>query len=241
MLISIMYHHVNSDRCSNGLALFEAHLQYISRHYTSLWPSDPVVKNSVCLVFDDAYADFYFLIYPLLKKYRLKALLAIPAGFILDDCDQPQATRLAPAHNELFAYYRQGTFCTFAEIHEMLDSGLVRPASHSCNHLNLLDTGVDLELELVGSKQLLEKKLGTTVDSFVFPFGKYNQALLQQAKRHYIYCFRIGNAIHKDFSGINGVIYRIKGDELQSPDEIFRPGKLFAYRLKGLLKQLGNQ
>jgi len=236
-----MYHHVNSDRCSNSLTIFEEHLKYIKANYNTVFPGEKVEKNSICLTFDDAYADFYFLIFPLLKKYNLKALLAVPSAYILDDCQENAELRMSFEHNELFENYKKGTFCTFKELKQMLVSGLVVIGSHSYSHTNLLENGVDLEKELKLSKDILEEKLNIKVDNFVFPFGKYNQEVLKEAKKYYKYNFRIGNAIHKDFSGINGAIYRVDGDNLKSADEIFTNKKLLSYRFKGLLKRLGKK
>ena len=112
-MISVMYHHVNSDRCSNDLAIFEEHLKYIKANFNTIFPGEKVEKNSICLTFDDAYADFYFLIFPLLKKYNLKALLAVPSSYILDDCEQTHEVRMSFEHNDLFLNYEKGTFCTF--------------------------------------------------------------------------------------------------------------------------------
>lgn len=241
MLISVMYHHVNSDRCSNDLAIFEEHLKYIQENFTSVFPGEKVEKNSICLTFDDAYADFYFLIFPLFKKYNLKALLAIPSKYILDDTDELPENRMNFEHNDLFLNYKKATFCTYKELKEMRDSGLVEFASHSYSHINLLENEVDLDLELRVSKEILEEKLDVKVDSFVFPFGKYNQNILKEAKKYYKYNFRIGNAIHKDFSGINGAIYRVDGDGLKSADEIFKLGKILKYKFKAFTKKLGNK
>jgi peptidoglycan/xylan/chitin deacetylase (PgdA/CDA1 family) len=236
-----MYHHVNSDRCSNDLEIFKEHLKYISENFTSIFPGEKVEKKSICLTFDDAYADFYFLIFPLLKKYNLKALLAIPSKYILDDTEEEAENRMNFEHNDLFQNFQKATFCTFKELKEMRDSGLVAFASHSHSHINLLENGVDLDLELRVSKEILEEKLDTKIESFVFPFGKYNQDILKESKKYYKYNFRIGNAIHKDFSGINGAIYRVNGDNLKTADEIFKTTKLLKYRFKGLVKKLGKK
>ena len=72
-----MYHHLNSDRCSNEYSIFEQHLEYISKKFVTVFPSSNMPNNPICLVFDDGYFDFYKLIFPLLKKYNLKALLAV--------------------------------------------------------------------------------------------------------------------------------------------------------------------
>lgn len=241
MLISIMYHHVNSDRCSNDLEIFEDHLKYIKQNFVSIFPGEKLEKKSVCLTFDDAYADFYFLIFPLLKKYNLKALLAIPSKYILEDTDETPECRMNFEHNDLFENYQKATFCTYKELKEMKNSGLVVFASHSHSHINLLEENADLDLELRVSKEILENKLEIKIDSFVFPFGKYNQDILEEAQKYYKYNFRIGNAIHKDFKGINGAIYRVDGDGLRSLDEIFKFKRILKYGFKGLIKKLGNK
>ncbi len=240
-MISIMYHHVNSDRCSNDLAIFEEHLKYIKNNFKTIFPGEKITEKSVCLTFDDAYADFYFLIFPLLKKYNLKALLAIPSKYILDDTDELAENRMNFEHNDLFENYQKATFCTYKELKQMQESCLVVFGSHSHSHINLIEENVDLDLELRVSKEILENKLDTKIESFVFPFGKYNQNILEEAKKYYKYNFRIGNAIHKDFSGINGAIYRVDGDDLKTPDEIFKTTKLLKYKFKGLVKRLGQK
>ena len=243
LLISTMYHHVNSDRCSNEFAVFETHLAYISEHFTSVFPSCGVLpKNAICLVFDDGYYDFYKLIFPLLKKHNLKALLGVVPSVILDSSNTKDAARLAPEHNHLFREYKNGTFCTYEELQEMQDSGLVQIASHSLTHVNLLEDDVNLEDELKLSKSILEKKLNVKVESFIFPFGKYNQHVLDETKKHYKYAFRIGNGINKDFHGINGVIYRIDADNLEDASSIFSFTNMLKYRFKTFTKSIvGNK
>ena len=238
----MMYHHVESDRCSNKLTIFEEHLRYISQNFTSLFPTrEKLPKNPICLVFDDGYYDFYKFIYPLLQKYKLKALLAVTPKYILEDTDKEDNIRLGFEHNELFREYKNATFCTYKELREMQESGFVQIVSHSYSHTNLLEDSVNLEEELLTSKKLIEKKLETKVESFVFPFGKYNQKILDATKKEYQYAFRIGNAVQKDFNGIHGVIYRVDGDFLKSPSEIFSFSNMLKFRFKALIKSItGN-
>lgn len=235
-----MYHHVNSDRCSNELGMFEKHLAYIAQNFKSVLPGEELSKNSICLTFDDAYADFYFLIYPLLKKYKLKALLAVPSKYILESCDEAPSFRMNFEHNDLFDNYTEGTFCTYTELREMIKSGLISIASHSHSHTNLLTDSVNLKEEIQLSKEILEQKLAVNVESFVFPFGKYNQEILKKTKKHYKYAFRIGNAIHSNFNGINGVIYRVDGDNLTTPDAIFKWQQILKYKFKAFTKKVSN-
>ncbi|ADN09609.1 polysaccharide deacetylase [Sulfurimonas autotrophica DSM 16294] len=242
-MISMMYHHVGSDRCSNDLEIFEQHLAYISKNFTTLFPTlDELPKKPICLVFDDGYYDFYKFIYPLLKKYNLKALLAVTPKYILDDTDKDDALRLGFEHNDLFKEYKNATFCTYKELQEMSQSSFVQVVSHSYSHKNLLENDVDLEKELLKSKELIEQKLGTKVESFVYPFGKYNQKVLDETMKYYKYSFRIGNGVNKDFRGVNGVIYRIDGDFLRSPDEIFSLKNMLRFIFKTFIKNIvGNR
>lgn len=242
MLSVIMYHHINSDDLplSNSNTMMESHLKLISQKYTTVFPGEEA-NNSICLTFDDAYFDFYYYVYPLLKKYNLKALLAVPSAFILESTDCDVQMRLSLKHHEIYEgdnYRTYSPFCTYAELREMIQSGHVVIASHSMNHINLSEAGVDLEQEIFGSKVVLEEKLGYRVDSFVLPYGKYNDAAVALAREHYSYVFRIGNALNPSWEGISGLIYRIKGDGLRRADELFTFFKQLGYWSKAIVKLL---
>lgn len=241
MIQVVMYHHINSDDLplSNSDSMMEAHLQLISQRYTTLFPGETSASPAICLTFDDAYYDFYHYVFPLLKKYDLKALLAVPAAYILDNTDLSPSQRLSLKHEEIYKNYETfAPFCTYAELREMVQSGLVEIASHSMNHVNLTDEGIDLEQEIFGSKVLLEDKLGYRVDSFVLPYGKYNDAAVALAREHYGYVFRIGNALNPSWEGIGGLIYRIKGDALKTPNALFKPLKQLGFWFKTVVKMI---
>lgn len=238
----MMYHHVESDRCSNDYKIFEQHLKYISENFTTTFPTQELLPKSICLVFDDGYYDFYTFIFPLLKKYNLKALLAVVPKYILDDTNKSDDERLKYEHNDLFNYYESGTFCTYLELKEMIDSNLIQVVSHSYSHQNLLEESVNLKEELLKSKEILEEKLNIKVESFVFPFGKYNQDILNETMKYYQYSFRIGNGINRDFSGIHNVIYRIDGDNLINASDIFSWKSMVKFRVKTVIKSIvGNR
>lgn len=241
MFSVIMYHHINSDDLplSNTDTMMEMHLRLISERYTTLFPGDTIGSDGICLTFDDAYYDFYHYVFPLLKKYNLKALLAVPSAYILEDTDVAAERRLSLKHHEIYEgdnYRTFAPFCTYSELREMVRSGHVAIASHSMNHVNLSDEGVDLKREIFGSKIALEENLGCRIDSFVLPYGKYNDASVALAREHYSYVFRIGNALNPSWEGIGGLVYRIKGDGLRSADELFKPLKQLGYWFKAIIK-----
>lgn len=243
MLPAVMYHHINSDDLplSNSDNMMQEHLSLIAQRYTTKFPGEQIVSHSICLTFDDAYYDFYYYVFPLLKKYNLKALLAVPVAYILEETDVSSELRLSLKHDQIYQeknYKIYAPFCTYRELREMVQSGHVMIASHSMNHLNLSEEGINLEQEIIGSKILLEEKLGFRVDSFVLPYGKYTETVVRLAREHYSYVFRIGNAFNPSWNGIGGLLYRIKGDALETPDSLFKPFKQIGYWIKTVVKMI---
>jgi peptidoglycan/xylan/chitin deacetylase (PgdA/CDA1 family) len=230
-----MYHNINADKYSNDLELFREHLLYIKGRFDVVLPSDKITKNSICLTFDDGFYNFYFYLYPLLKELNLKAILAVPTKFILDDTDISDKIRLGIKHDERYNSIKKAPFCTYKELKEMSDSGFVKIASHTHSHVNLTDTN-ELLFELTYSKKLLEERLDIVCDTLVFPFGKYGDKVIEEAKKEYRYLFRIGNGVNRDFLGINGVIYRINGDGLKDAKELFSTKNMLKYRFKSFIK-----
>jgi len=241
MLLAVMYHHVNCNIYSNGIEMMRNHLEYIAKNYNVVLPEDNLShdKLNICLTFDDGYYDFYHFIFPILQEFNLKAILATPIKYILENTKIDSQKRLSLIHNEIYeaSNYRDfAPFCTFQELKEMGESGFVEIASHSYSHLNLKNKDICLELELIKSKEILEKKLGFKINSFILPYGKYNNKIVKMAKENYKYVFRIGNSINKDFSGVDGLIYRVNGDGLKSPSEIFN----FTRRIQFYFKYLSR-
>ena len=123
MLISTMYHHINSDKYSNTLDIFINHLKYIKSNYNIVLPNDKISYNSICLTFDDAFFDFYYYIFPLLKKFNIKVILGVPVKYILEDTLVSYNHRLSINHDD--TYNNKESFCTYKELKEMVDSKLV--------------------------------------------------------------------------------------------------------------------
>ena len=80
---------------------------------------------NVCLTFDDGYFDFYGVVFPLLVKPKLRALLAIPPGFVGESTDAKKNDRLNMEGEAAFADPSRRGFCTWSELKEMAGSGHV--------------------------------------------------------------------------------------------------------------------
>lgn len=108
------YHHISGSE-------FENHLRYLSLNgYSSLscaetmdriFNNDPQNGRQVMLTFDDGLASFYTEVFPLLKKYRTKAVAYIVSAWI-----------------------GQPGFLSWQQCREMHQSGLVDIQSHSQTH-----------------------------------------------------------------------------------------------------------
>lgn len=238
-MMAFLYHRVAEGKRANPLAMMEEHLALFAGR--TVLPGDPLDARSVCLTFDDAYFDFYHFIFPLLKKYHLRALLAVPVHYILEKTSLPPAVRLGVTYREAMqndVHLSHAPFCTWEELSEMTSSGLVEIASHSMHHQSLLTPGLNLDLEIAGSKQLLEEKLHCPIRTFVYPLGQFNRTIHARVKRHYEFAMRIGSTWNTSWQNYSGMIYRILSDNLVSPDQHLRLTRQFSYAWFYLLNSL---
>jgi peptidoglycan/xylan/chitin deacetylase (PgdA/CDA1 family) len=225
MLMSLMFHHANSDKYSNSDYVLSNFFEYISTRYNVIYPNEykkSIHRIEVSLVFDDAYYDFYYYVYPLLIKYNLKATLAVPVRYIVEKTKSSSIDRLSLKHDAMMTKFdHQNTpFCTWTEISEMVDSGNVEVASHGYNHVKLTNLKLsELLFELKTSKEIIEDRLDASCDTFVYPYGVYNKNVLQEVNKIYKYNIAIGGMYN--FGILNDPIYRIYADDMEKGHEIF--------------------
>lgn len=235
MLLSPLYHRVGNGKDANPLTFFEKHFSWIQNRFESVHPGDPLKTSpSICLTFDDALFDFYYYLFPLLKKFQLKAVLSVPTAFIPEKVVLSSKERLnqiqplspkvlprpSPAH------------CSWDELREMHESSLIHIASHSVSHSPLTSKSVDLKKELLDSKARLEKELQAPITTFVYPYGKFNSFIHERAKKHYSYIMRIGNALNFSWQNRHQLFYRINADSLFHYQSPFTRTRRFQYLLR---------
>lgn len=175
----IMYHYVEyvQDRhdtirmsLNTNPALFESQLKQLKdAGYASYFARDIpdlldgkkyYTSKMVILTFDDGYEDFYTDVFPLLKKYNMRATAYIISDFI----------------------GRRG-FMNKEQLQELSRSGLVEIGSHTLDHLYLKTTpDKEAKRQIVESKKLLEKELDMPIDSFAYPFGAMSPAAIEYVK-----------------------------------------------------------
>lgn len=117
--------------------------------------------KSVILTFDDGYNDFYTDVFPILKKYQIKAVAFIVPNFL--DRSNNITTR---------------------QLEEIAKSGLVEIGAHTMDHSYL--TGLPLkrvQYEVEESKKYLENLLGIKIVSFAYPYGAFDNQAIDVVKK----------------------------------------------------------
>jgi hypothetical protein len=127
----------------------------------------------VAITFDDGFSDQLRAL-ELLKKYNMKATFYIIVGGDLSNwCIGVERNNLSCGDS----------YMNWQEIINLQRSGLVEIGSHTINHLSLPNQTLAVQRdEIIKSKKILEDKLGVSVTSFAYPYGNYNDSLVNIVK-----------------------------------------------------------
>lgn len=186
-------------------------------------PPKPVI-----LSFDDGYYNNYVYAFPLLKKYRASMVLSI-IGKSTDDFSSRPSDSLSYAH------------VTWAQIDEMLDSGLVEVQNHTYN-LHEISGGrtgcmrkpgesperyEKVVADDVGRLQKeIAERTGFTPNTFAYPYGKSSEStddiLKKLGFRATLSCDYGVNLIGGDPDGLFG-LRRIERTHGRSVESVLHP------------------
>ena len=166
----------------------------------------------------------------MLRRHRLRALLAVPVSVVRERTHASRSIRLQVCSQRLPDSGGLGGHCTWAELIEMAASGTISIAAHGFTHTPLDLPDVDLHTEIVVPQTMLSARTGRPIESFVLPYGRFTAAVVEHAKRHYRYVFRIGGADNAGWGG--RILYRVDADEMRSPGALFAGHRRAAYRLQ---------
>ena len=118
-------------------------------------------EKSVMINFDDGWKNQYDYAFPILKKYNDTATFFIETNFI-----------------------NHHGFLSLDEIKELRDTGMTIGA-HTKNHpkLSTITDQNILDDEIAGSKKVLENDLGQPVKYLAYPYGLYNDQVIETTKK----------------------------------------------------------
>lgn len=184
----VMYHSMLKDTKLQGQfvidpAKFEEDLKYLKDNgYTTITVSDLIdyvynnkklPKKPIMLTFDDGYYNNYLYAYPLLEKYKCKAVIS-PIGYYSDLYSKSTDTP-SPSYSH----------CTWKQLKEMQNSGYVEIQNHSYNmHSQNGRLGIKqkngessdkykevITEDISKAQNTFKEKLEYTPQAFVYPFG----------------------------------------------------------------------
>ncbi|MHB8418168.1 MAG: polysaccharide deacetylase family protein [Myxococcales bacterium] len=131
--------------------------------------------REVAVTFDDGAACVYSAAFPILRSHRAPFELFLVSDWISSD---PGSRHLQPLEDG-----EQVATLAWPEVKAMAASGLAQVGAHGRNHLYLRRLGdAALTSEVAGSRQDLAAVLGTPVDLFAYPFGAFNEAVLEAVR-----------------------------------------------------------
>lgn len=183
----IMYHSILKDKnlqndYTISPALFEKDLKYLtSNGYTTVTVEDLInyvyhgkdlPDKSIMLTFDDGYYNNYYYAFPLLKKYKCKAVIS-PIASMTEKFTQTQDISVTYGH------------ISDDNIREMVNSGYVEIQNHSYDmHTLTPRKGVSkkkgesqedyknaVTSDITKAQNYLENVTGKKPSCFVYPFG----------------------------------------------------------------------
>lgn len=187
-IVVIMYHSIGHTGTSLDPVRFDEQLALLSELIpTNVLVRDvanlqkPIERWTVCLTFDDGYADNHEIVLSLLKKHSFQATFFVCTGFVNGECD---ITRR-------FRHYRDLQPMTWAQVTELAAEGMeIGAHTHTHSLLSSLCTKMQHE-EMQHSKKLIEDRLCQTVHSFAIPFGNlgtYTRETLNLAAKNFDVC-----------------------------------------------------
>jgi peptidoglycan/xylan/chitin deacetylase (PgdA/CDA1 family) len=125
-----------------------------------------LLAKHVMITFDDGYEDIYNYAYPILGKYSYNATVFLTAGYIGKRNDWEVSP--GPRFRHL----------NWSQVREMANSGVCF-GSHGVNHKFLTKQNPrDARYEIEVSKKKLEDGLGLPVFYFSYPYGDYNEMII---------------------------------------------------------------
>lgn len=243
MIITLVFHRVTDQNDPSVYEQFRDFLEDIANRYPIILPGErvPCHKVGVCLTFDDAYADFYWYVYPLLKQLNIRAVLGIIPSYMTDSTSMTVKDRMQRceviAFEEVTSEF-SAQFCTWQEIDEMVDSSYVIPASHSMNHVNARCETFDSETELGLSQQTIAHKVGYSPDCFIYPYGNYDAQNHVKAQQYYRFMMRIGAALNFTWYPKTRLLYRVDSDPFWRNNQRLRWYHILGWVCKTLINRL---
>lgn len=128
------------------------------------------IKKPIIITFDDGYEN-NIIAYNILKDLRDKTF-------------KPKATFFIVGSE-----IDKNDYLSLEQLKEISDSGIISLQSHTMTHPFFNDSvstgNIDLKKEIKDSKSLLEEITGKKVTAIAYPYGSYNDTVINEVKKYY--------------------------------------------------------
>ena len=184
--VVIVYHAVGDPDAFGNVSVdrFRRDIDYLRDEYELVrlrkLLSDPNRTDSkrVAITFDDGYENFYHEAFPIVSEREVPVTLFIPDAVAGGEDFELVRERLGvPTEGRAFLSESQVRSC--------LDEDIVDLGNHGRTHANLAEITDEqrLEREIVEAKEHLEDRFDTTIATFAYPYGQYNQPARRVVER----------------------------------------------------------
>ena len=180
----LLYHSINDNNSPISLKInfFENQLKYLKKNGYKTIDFNEIEKKenkTIIITFDDGYKDVFYNALPILKKYNFKATCFVVSNLIgetnsWDENDKNITKKKLMNKMDIALWVKNG----------------MKIGSHSKNHKNLTNLSYEIMLnEITESKFYLENLIDSSVDSFCYPYGSFNEKIVNEVKKNYKFAF----------------------------------------------------
>ncbi|MFH1245578.1 MAG: polysaccharide deacetylase family protein [Candidatus Omnitrophota bacterium] len=161
----LMYHYIEENGKYSSLSVspesFRRQVEFLHRNkynvislaefVSAAYNKEKLPRKSVVITFDDGYEDNFTCAYPVLRAYHIPATIFVIVNSI-----------------------GEKGYLSYAQIKEMLDSGIIDIGSHTLEGDYLPGKSREhIEREIGLSKKILEARLNRKIDFLCYPIGGF--------------------------------------------------------------------
>lgn len=178
----LMLHHVddgNITPVSDCIIQYDQFMRLLKQDRKFMRMSDYLTfktqnNGKYLLTFDDGLEDVFRVVYPVLKAKEIPFTIFVPVDLL----DTPG-------------------YISTEQLKEMAKDPLVTIGSHGVSHRVMTALSVDeQELELVESKETLQRLIGKSVDVYAYPHGQFSTDTIKLLKKLNLYKAAFGVTGH---------------------------------------------
>jgi peptidoglycan/xylan/chitin deacetylase (PgdA/CDA1 family) len=171
-------------------------VQPLSKIVESLKNKEKIAPKTIALTFDDGFKNFYYRAFPVLSAYGFPATVFL----VTDYCGRYNDWRGNPLK------FPRTRLLSWAEI-KFLAMNNIEFGAHTRTHPDLTKIPITAaEREILQSKSIIEGKIGKKVQTFAYPFGKFNQCTKQIVAEH----FEAAVSVNLNKAGADSDLYTLE-------------------------------